>query len=216
MEEDLPLLLQLSKKTELHNRIIVSTTHLAEELHISQQTVSRKLRELEEKGWISRTASLQGTTIQISEKGKKLLDETYMHLKNVFERQPSAQRFVKGKVFDGIGEGKFYMQQEGYVQQFVEKLHFKPYPGTLNIHVESQELQRLIAIKPHIFIDTFTTHERTFGGIHCYQVIINNTLSGALIVPVRTHHPEHVAELIAPVALREYFQLHNDDEVTIT
>ena len=215
MDEDLSLLLFLSKKTELRNSVLVSTAQLAQELNISQQTVSRKLRDLEEKGWIHRHVALNGTTIEIADNGRKLLDDTYQHLCHLLGSSTSIIPQLRGQVVGGIGEGKFYMQQQGYLQQFIEKLHFKPYPGTLNIRVPINEVKQFLARKNKIFITEFSTSERTYGAIYSYPTRINESITGAVIIPVRTHHPEDIVEIIASVFLRETLHLKNGSEVII-
>ena len=44
---------------------------------------------------------------------------------------------VSGKVFSGLGEGAYYISLTGYKKQFISKLGFEPYPGTLNLKLSS-------------------------------------------------------------------------------
>ena len=38
---------------------------------------------------------------------------------------------IKGKITSGMGKGTYFMSQNFYIKQFQEKLHFKPFVGTL-------------------------------------------------------------------------------------
>jgi CTP-dependent riboflavin kinase len=38
-----------------------------------------------------------------------------------------------------MGKGTYFMSQDIYIKQFQEKLHFKPFVGTLNIKLEKME-----------------------------------------------------------------------------
>ena len=68
-----------------------------------------------------------------------------------------------------MGEGKYYTEQKGYVEQFKEKLGFIPYPGTLNVEIEYVERNKLRLLKNYggIIIDDFKTKNRTFGKVLC-------------------------------------------------
>lgn len=41
--------------------------------------------------------------------------------------------YFTGRVFSGVGEGSFYVSL--YSKKFLEKLGFRPYPGTLNLRL---------------------------------------------------------------------------------
>ncbi len=38
---------------------------------------------------------------------------------------------IKGRIISGMGKGTYFMSQEIYIKQFQEKLHFKPFVGTI-------------------------------------------------------------------------------------
>ena len=42
------------------------------------------------------------------------------------------------KIVSGMGEGAYYMSLKGYRNQFIEKLGYEPYPGTLNVKLVDQ------------------------------------------------------------------------------
>jgi len=116
-----------------------------------------------------------------------------------------------------MGEGAYYVSQGGYKQQFITKLGFEPYPGTLNLRVrkEDQEEVRLLGASPFILVEGFTDGGRSFGPAKCLLSKIGDKIDGALILPVRTHYSGDVVELLASTFLREQLQLKDGDKVRV-
>lgn len=210
--EELPLLLYMAYKTKLHDVIIMSTLELGNALGFSQQTASRKIKELEEKGFLNKELVAEGMKLSLTLEAKQLLEQNYITLKSLFG---TALKQWTGKVISGLGEGRYYVQIEGYQKQFKEKLNLTPYPGTLNIEVNPVELKEFFQTKNQIIIEGFVTKERTFGGILCYPIKINKKLPGYLIKPLRSTHTENIIEIIAPVYLRGEFELEDGSEIII-
>ena len=107
--------------------------------------------------------------------------------------------------------------QETYKEQFLSKLHFQPYPGTLNLRVrkEDQEEVRFLEASPFILIEGFTDAGRSFGPAKCFLSKIADKVDGALILPVRTHYSGDVVELISPKFLREQLHLKDGDTIKV-
>ncbi|MBI3032734.1 CTP-dependent riboflavin kinase [Candidatus Woesearchaeota archaeon] len=202
----------MAYKTKLHDVIIMSTLELGNALGFSQQTASRKIKELEEKGFLNKELVAEGMKLSLTLEAKQLLEQNYITLKSLFG---TALKQWTGKVISGLGEGRYYVQIEGYQKQFKEKLNLTPYPGTLNIEVNPVELKEFFQTKNQIIIEGFVTKERTFGGILCYPIKINKKLPGYLIKPLRSTHTENIIEIIAPVYLRGEFELEDGSEIII-
>ncbi len=211
IDKDLSLLVHLVKKNGVHGKLETSTGALAEELGLSQQTISRKLQEFAEQQLITREISPTGVTVKLASKGKEKLSTLYGELQSLFEKQASLRGIVK----DGLGEGKFYMSQEQYRKQFEQVLGFAPFLGTLNIAVDKERAAAFLGTKKQLSISGFTTKERTFGGLKCYSVQINKKIAGAIIVPDRTMHTLETIEIIAQTNLRQLLRLENGKEIVI-
>ncbi|MGD0177423.1 MAG: DUF120 domain-containing protein [Candidatus Bathyarchaeia archaeon] len=211
------LLITLYKLIEVGaypDEVIFTTSELAKLLGASQQTASRHLIELEKMGLIHRVRLGRRESIKITTGGVKHLDNMFLTLKRAFEMKKTEIVF-EGTVFSGLGEGAYYMSQEGYRKQFTEKLGFEPYPGTLNLRVrkENQEEVRMLEASPFILIEGFTDGNRSFGPAKCFHGKIADKMEGALIFPVRTHYSGDVVELISPEQLRK--ALHSKDGDTV-
>jgi len=213
------LLITLYKLIEVGaypDEVIFTTTELAKLLGTSQQTASRHLIELEKLGLIHRVRLGRRESIKITETGIKHLDKMFITLKRAFEMK-KAETIFEGTVFSGMGEGAYYVSQEVYKQQFVSKLGFQPYPGTLNLRVrkEDQEEVRFLEASPFILIEGFTDGGRSFGPAKCFLTKIAEKVDGALILPVRTHYSGDVVELISPTFLREQLHLKDGDTIKV-
>lgn len=211
IDKDLYLLVHLVKKNGIHGKLETSTGVLAEELGLSQQTISRKLQQFTDQQLIVREVNPTGVTVKLSSKGKERLSTLYGELQSLFQQQSC----LKGIVKDGLGEGKFYMSQEQYRKQFESLLGFAPFLGTLNIAVDKEAAGAFLASKKQLYVSGFTTKERTFGGLKCYSVQISKKVAGAIIVPDRTMHTLETIEVIAATNLRQLLKLENGKEVVL-
>ena len=149
----------------------------------------------------------------VNNHGEEILHKEFLSYQQIF--QLSDQVIFKGRVVSGMGEGRYYTEQDGYIKQFKQKLGFIPYPGTLNAEIEFIERNKLRLLKNHsaINIDEFRTNNRTFGGVKCYKAEINEVI-GAIVLPLRSHY-SNILEFISPFFLREKLNLKNDDIVNI-
>ncbi len=124
----------------------------------------------------------------------------------------------EGTVFSGLGEGAYYLSNESYRKQFIEKLGFDPYPGTLNLRLSTDydlETRKDLDSYPSIAIEGFTTENRTFGCVKCYRVRVNDKINGALAFALRGHYDLSVLEVVAPVCLRKELNLKDGDKVKV-
>jgi len=214
-------LFTLLKLAELgaHRRTAkISTDYLAGKLVISQQTASRYLIELEKKGWINRTITPEGCLIKITDSGVKELNKLYSNLRFLIEAAYPPSITLEGTVFTGLGEGAYYISQEHYRKQFIEKLGFDPYPGTLNLKLTTDYDTRArdeLEAYPAVEVEGFMSEDRTFGSVKCYPVIIKNQVKGALISALRSHYDASVLEIIAPVPLRKRLKLKDGYKVKV-
>ena len=198
--------------------IKTSTKFLAEKMGLSQQTISRRLIELEQKGWIERTTTRNGSLIKISELGDVQLRKVHSALDLIFEEEQPFSITIEGTVFSGLGEGAYYVTREPYRRQFIEKLGFDPFPGTLNLKMNSEydaKMRKELEIYPGIPIGGFKNKDRTYGPVKCFHAMVNNKEKGAVILALRTHYGSSVMEVIAPSCLRERLNLKDGHKVRV-
>jgi len=212
-----PYLLQTLKELALlgaiKNKIEISSLELAKQLESSQQSASRYLVELDKKGMITRELGIKKQLIMVTNLGEEALNKEHLQYQQIFEL---TDRVVfKGKVISGMGEGRYYTEQSGYVEQFKEKLGFIPYPGTLNVEIEYVERNKLRLLKNSkaIIIEEFKTKNRSFGGVRCFKAKINGS-EGAIVLPLRSHY-SNILEFISADYLRQRLNLKDGNSVKI-
>ncbi|MFC1691038.1 DUF120 domain-containing protein [Nanoarchaeota archaeon] len=204
-------LLYLAGKTELFNNLSTSTGVIAGDLKSSQQTVSRKLIELEKSGLINRDTNPEGVDIKLTQKAITEIKNKYDILKVLFD-QP--KKCLKGKIQNGLGEGGYYISK--YKTRIKKDLGITPFHGTLNIKTNSAEIKKFLIDQEKITIPSFKTKDRTYGRIDCHKVILNKTINCFLIIPERTNHPADVIEVIAESNLRNKLKLKENNEVMLS
>jgi len=196
----------------------ISTEFLARKLGVSQQSASRHLIELERKGWIKRNTTPEGCLIQVTESGISELKRLYSNLRFLMETVYPPSVTLEGVVFTGLGEGAYYVSRDHYRRQFIEKLGFDPYPGTLNLKLVTDydvKTRSELETYPAIEIEGFRNENRTFGPVKCYPAIIENKAKGALVSALRSHYDASVIELIAPICLRKHLALKDGHKVKV-
>ena len=215
------LFFSLYKLAELgaSNRTIkVSTEYLAEKIGSSQQTASRHLISLEKIGWIKRTITPDGCLIKITSLGVSELRKLYSELRLIFESEYPPSITLEGILFSGLGEGAYYVKKEGYRKQFLEKLGFDPYPGTLNIKLTTDYDNKVLSeleTYPAVVLDGFQDESRTFGPVKCYPAVINNRVKGAVIYAMRSHYGSSVLEIVSSVYIRNALKLKDGNKVKV-
>jgi riboflavin kinase len=172
--------------------------------------------ELEKMGLIKRVKISGGDGVQLTDDGRRELDVAYLTLKKASEPLPK-ELVLKGELFSGLGEGAYYIHQPGYRKQFIKKLGYDPYPGTLNIRLDKQ-FQRertLLETAPFILVDGFTDGERSYGPVKCYPVSVDDVTHASIITALRSHYGKEILEIIAPVNLREKLKLSDGNTITV-
>lgn len=208
--EHLEILMHIAKNDGMFQLIDTSTSKLSNQLRVSQQTVSRKLRDMEVQGLITRQVSQKGISISLSQKSRDFLKSHHNDISSILK----IKKELNGKLIKGIGEGRYYASLLQYQKQFQRKLGLKPFAGTLNLEVKKEEKLSFIDNLEPIKIDGFAAKTRTYGALVCYKIRING-IPAALVIPERARHSEDIIEVIAEPNLRSKLKLKDRDEVTL-
>jgi riboflavin kinase len=211
--EERAVLQMLAAQGAEHTAVVITSGEVGRQLGVSQQAADRYLVALDKAGLIQRTIAQRRQRILLTPDAVGILRKEYHVFRRIFEG-PAKIRFT-GEVSSGLGEGRYYLSQPGYVLQFTERLGYSPYLGTLNVRVRPADFVRVGSVKDWkgIRIDGFQASGRTFGGATCYGA----RLAGRnchLIVPDRTHHKD-VVEFVAPDFLRGALGIKDGDAVEV-
>ncbi len=196
-----------------HTAVVMTSREVGEQIGVSQQAADRYLVALEKRGLLSRALAQRRQRLLLTPAAMELLRAEFHAYRRIFEG-PARVAF-EGKVASGLGEGRYYLSQPGYVVQFTERLNYAPYPGTLNVRVTEAAVRKvgLVAHWKGIRIDGYQASGRTFGGATCFAARLNGHPCH-LIHPDRTHYKD-VVEFVAPDFLREALGVRDDDTVKV-
>jgi len=215
----IPTLVELVKLKAHVGFVPLSTEELAEKLGQSQQSASQHLQQLESLGYVERRRSGPKFAVMLTSAGQDIVRAYYSGLKVALDgKRNEGMRFL-GKVFQGLGEGAYYIGLEGYKIQFAKALGFDPYPGTLNLKLESTiqvEQKKQLRGFEGLRIEGFQRDGRTYGGARCYRATVGKgRLPAAVLVIDRTHYDDSVLEIISPTFLRGALRLKNGDQLDV-
>jgi riboflavin kinase len=202
-----------------NNFVELTTNEIAKKIKRSQQLASKELLDLEFFGCIKRNKKSKKYTIKVTERGYQQVYDHFLFLKTAVESFKHVIDF-ECHIITGMGEGAYYMSLDGYKKQFKEKLGYEPYPGTLNIKLNSMlfvEAKKEMLKYPSINIEGFSDQSRTFGWVKCYPASINDSknINSSILILERTHYDDSIIELIAPFSIKEQFSLKNGDYVKL-
>ena len=207
----------LLSKGAKSNYITITTSSLAKEIGKSQQAASKHLLDLEKGGFIERIITGRKVSVKITTDGSIELKKIFNLLKKNLELSPSVE--LNGKLVSGLGEGAYYMSLKGYTKQFIKKIGYVPYPGTLNIRLDDKKFSQIINQLDEDFIstkiDSFSDKNRTYGWVKCYDAKLNNLHACKLIRLERTHHDSSIIEFISKHNLRKTAKLKTGSKMKI-
>lgn len=202
-----------------NNFVELTTNEIAKKIKRSQQLASKELLDLEFFGYIKRNKKSKKYSIKVTEKGYQQVYDLFLFLKTAVESFKHVIDF-EGHIITGMGEGAYYMSLNGYKKQFKEKLGYEPYPGTLNIKLNSLlfiEAKKEMLKYPSIYIEGFSDQSRTYGWVKCYPAYINDSMNinSSILILERTHYDDSIIEIIAPFSIKEQFSLKNGDYIKL-
>ncbi|HKZ47296.1 MAG TPA: DUF120 domain-containing protein [Thermoplasmata archaeon] len=202
---------RIALKGALQDWTPLSSGELGRLLGVTQQSAARRILELLKGGYLARDLGGRQPRVKVTAKGVEALRREFAEYQRMFDWKGPLT--IRGEVTAGLGEGAFYMRQEGYKDQFRRKLLFEPYEGTLNLRVEGRELSKLELLRGSegLPIDEFKAGGRTYGAAKCYPATLRD-VPCAVILPLRTHHTE-ILEVIAAVNLRQRLGLQDGERV---
>jgi riboflavin kinase len=211
--EDVNALKHIALLGAMNGFVEVSSADLGQRLGVSQQTASRRIRDLERLNYIRREMGVHRQLVRVTEEGIGILRGELAEYERIFELKDKV--VIAGSIQTGLGEGAYYLNQEPYIRQFEQMLGFRPYPGTLNLEIGGAEASKMRILKAAdpISIDGFEADGRTFGGVDCWRAHVDG-YDCAAILPRRTHH-RRTLELIAPDRMRDKFGFQDGQTITV-
>ncbi len=127
----------------------------------------------------------------------------------------SNKRILKGKVVSGAKKAAFFTQLDWVLEQSLEKLGFKPFPGTLNIEILPESLPDAESIQEEKGIELVPPDPKFCNAQVC-PVSIEGIDSAIIILEEKVRvHDRNIIEVIAPMSLKDALNIDDGDTVTL-
>ena len=121
---------------------------------------------------------------------------------------------LEGEVTTGLGKGKYYMSKKVYQEAFNKKIGFKPFPGTLNLKVDTDTRKKFEDLGETLKIREVYENGERLSNVDITPCRIDDVDCGLLRLEF-TDHPESITEVVAPVELRKKFNLEDGQKVIL-
>ena len=119
-------------------------------------------------------------------------------------------------VFSDLGRGASFVAVDWVQRSMRQSLGFSPYPGTLNLRLESgEELDAWREIQKLVRGVEITGPDASFCQARYFLVEIMGRHRGAVILPAVEGYPADKIEVIAPLRLKDELKLEDGDRVTL-
>lgn len=123
-----------------------------------------------------------------------------------------------GRVFSGLGKGAYYVAHPAFMPKFVRLLGYEPFPGTLNLRLESPaeiEARGLLGAKKGDSIPASRYDGQEFSSAKCFPGRMGR-VDVVLTIPQITAYDKTVLEIMAAVRLRDALNLTDGQVVELT
>jgi CTP-dependent riboflavin kinase len=122
---------------------------------------------------------------------------------------------LNGKVVSGVRKAAYFTQLDWVQEQCMEKLGFRPYPGTLNMKISEESLPIIEALQKEQWIELIPP-DTEFCAARA-RLLSVGSVSGAIIIPaedVRVHR-KNIVEVISPLRLKDALKVKDGDSLTL-
>jgi riboflavin kinase len=118
-----------------------------------------------------------------------------------------------GTLISGSGGGRKYVELEWVKRQVKDKLGFDPYPGTLNLRLDSENVKRRVVLEKNARLRLCRSEGYCTGLL--FKAALDDLPCG-VVIPQIENYPENVFEIVASENLKQELRLRDGDLVTDT
>jgi len=128
---------------------------------------------------------------------------------------------MTGVIFSDLGQASSFMALDWVQDLLNQRLGYHPFPATLNIRPKEAEDAR---VWRRVQSDHAGTPLTSASDGHCgaklYRIAIyaganGVKVGGAILLPEVNDYPPDKIEIVAPMRLKDHFQVHDGDQLTL-
>lgn len=127
----------------------------------------------------------------------------------------SGEVVLRGVAASGLRQATHLTEIPWVARQFAEKLGFRPRPGTFNVRITDPRSQSLWATLARQLGIEIQPPDSSACVARCYPVIVNERITGVIVVPHVPGYPIDQIEVISERCIRVGLGLDDGDEVTL-
>lgn len=122
---------------------------------------------------------------------------------------------LTGKVVSGIEKAAYFTQLDWVQEQCMEKLGFRPYPGTLNLEISEEDISIIEELQKEEGIKLIPS-DPEFCTARVLPVSLG-PVTGAIIIPAEDVkvHEMNIVEVMAPIRIKDALKINNGDSLTL-
>lgn len=121
---------------------------------------------------------------------------------------------LRGLVTSGLGKAAGFTELPWVKRQFVDKLDIDACPGTFNIKVLCDDLEKLSKIRMTKGIEIKPPDALACGG-KAFFALISGRVRGAAVIPLVAHYPRLQLEIVSACNIRQTLGLKDGDLVEV-
>ncbi len=121
---------------------------------------------------------------------------------------------LHGVVARGIGESACFTEIPWVKRQFKQKLGIDAYPGTFNIAIVEEDLDKLARLREAKGTEISPEDEKFCAG-EGFPVLVNRRIKGAVIIPRVADYPTSKLEIISAERIKGALSLQDGDPVEV-
>jgi len=127
----------------------------------------------------------------------------------------AGDRRLTGVVFSDLGRAASFMEIDWVVDSLEQALGFKPFPGTLNVKLDTPEAETVWRAARSAEGIRIGAPDQSFCSARCFRVRIEGNWPGAVILTAVADYPGDKLEVIAPLRLKDALKIQDGARVTI-
>ena len=128
---------------------------------------------------------------------------------------------MTGIIFSDLGQASSFMALEWVQELLLQRLGYHPFPATLNVRPKgAEDAETWRRARSEYVWTQLTPASVSHCGAKLYRVEVRASehsakVGGAVLLPEISDYPRDKIEIVAPMRLKDHFDLRDGDQVTL-
>ena len=128
---------------------------------------------------------------------------------------------MTGIIYSDLGQASIFMALDWVQVLLKDRLGYHPFPATLNVRpMAAADAQTWQRVRREFAGTSLTAASERHCGAKLFRVDISKAaqagkIGGAVLLPEVQDYPEDKIEIVAPMRLKDHFQVNDGDQLTL-